>query len=96
MKKGWPAPTKVPTRGPAPKCKGCGKRIERDEERVRHVAFAKSNHNHPTVSQFHARASCLWGIPKAQLDGLLEKHWTQRNMQLLVKQLEMVDSSSEE
>jgi hypothetical protein len=56
-------------KGQLPKCRGCGKEIERDRPRIRHK-WTKKHLEFPKVQQFHVNVACL---KEDKTCGLLQK-----------------------
>ena len=76
--RGWSVPKNSPTRGPNPVCRGCNRQIERGELRARNNHLARPIDQHKTVHQFHLKVECLQNLPEKQLQGFLQKRWSQK------------------
>ena len=79
--KGWSFPKIIPSKGPLPKCRGCGKKIGRNEPRIRHNYYEEKHHAHLSVHQFHVKYSCLADLKKQQLEEFLKKKWSQKEVE---------------
>ena len=74
---GWSFRVCVPKRGDKPKCKGCKRVINCEDDCVRFQHHEKETHLFPVIDQFHCRCSCLMKMKREHLEKFLEKHWTE-------------------
>ena len=64
-----------------PECKGCGKKIKRDQSRFVHKFYERANHNFPTVHTFCNDNRCIltinegMGMAVGDVRKLCEKKW---------------------
>ena len=84
---GWSMPKRIPQYGPKPKCKTCGKIIERNEERVRLRFQSETRPEIKPVHQFHLSAHCLNKLETKHKQSFLEKKWPQKKLQIVQKTL---------
>ena len=61
--------------GPNPKCQGCGKKIFKDDNWIRHKLFARPTNTHIDVWQFHLKAECLTKMKEEYKESFRAKEW---------------------
>ena len=93
---GWSMPRNNHKHGLKPKCKGCGKVIERNEDRVRHRVHLMWDHKIKQADQFHLRASCLFALEGDAMKSFLDKKWSQKKAREVQATVAMTVASDDE